>query len=237
MCSRAYLAGKGWIELSISKLQWRNLFLVCIIAVCFLAAGCGEPRGSKYAVIVKTVDEIGNRLPNVTILYKQSGEQMTAKTDSDGLIELGQLQGTVTVSAAKNDWGFSPAEIRLDSSNQGDRFEFVGTQKPTLITIGTPLFKKIKEEDSLYYYSWELNLSNSGIAGKATVMAEYELIDGSKERGMLVESTSVSTLQKELKLSGAKQFRYELRAVKLTLGVLDKDGKWSDSSPIDAHIQ
>lgn len=92
---------------------------VTLLGIMLFITGCGTPHVTTYTVSGRIVqNEFG--LPGVTIAF--SGMSTTAVTDISGNWTMSGLSGTVTVTPAKTNFGFSPASIEVSGARSDVNF-------------------------------------------------------------------------------------------------------------------
>lgn len=123
-------------------LKRHSTILVILLLVTLLLTGCigGGTSKPTYSVSGKVIDGEGVGIPEVTLGF--SGDFGIATTDNDGQWSKEGLDGTVTITPAKDGWSFESRQVTKTDS----KVNFTGTKKAYPLTVLTTGEGTVNEE-------------------------------------------------------------------------------------------
>ena len=114
-----------------------TVLAVAFSTISVLACGSDTPTGNGppavahvFTVSGSVVDDVGEGVAGVSIDFASFG---TATTGLDGTWSKSGLEGRVTITPTKANWGFSPGSVDVEAETTG--LTFIGSALSTLLEI------------------------------------------------------------------------------------------------------
>ena len=129
---------EGWPRRHRRRIRIRfTVLAVAFSTISVLACGSDTPTGNGppavahvFTVSGSVVDDVGEGVAGVSIDFASFG---TATTGLDGTWSKSGLEGRVTITPTKANWGFSPGSVDVEAETTG--LTFIGSALSTLLEI------------------------------------------------------------------------------------------------------